>query len=319
LTRSKTTGARARAAQSWERPPIVVAGEEWRDVVGWEGVYVVSSEGRVARKGCEPKKPTAAPTGYLVVSLNRPGEQKTALVHRLVLEAFSGPPADGDVYEAMHLNHNRADPRLENLTWGTSRQNSRDRVFADRNQRLVGVFEDVAEVRDAGDLPTYDLSIEGPWHNFVADGFVVHNSYNEMSARYTPIPDENYAPTVERCLMVSAKNKQAGTASGAGVLTHETALEWLEQLGTVYDHAERVYQRGLLIGVPKELARLPMPVGRFSRMRASANLRNWLAFMTLRSTVKGPDAQWEIRQFADALGEVIRDTFPRTYELFAES
>jgi thymidylate synthase ThyX len=59
-----------------------------------------------------------------------------------------------------------------------------------------------------------------------------------------------------------------------------------------------------------------VPVGRYSRMRAQANLRNWLAFMTLRTTYKGPNAQYEIRQFADPLAGFIQERFPRTYELF---
>jgi hypothetical protein len=61
---------------------------------------------------------------------------------------------------------------------------------------------------------------------------------------------------------------------------------------------------GLSLGVPKELARLPVPVARYSRMRASANLRNWLAFLTLRMA---PNAQWEIRQYANAVGEIVAD------------
>lgn len=138
-------------------------------------------------------------------------------------------------------------------------------------------------------------------------------SYNEMSARYTPLPDVNYLPTPERCLMVNGKNKQAGKIAGAAELTHESVLQWLEELSGVYVHAEAVYQHGLQIGIPKELARLPVPVGRYSRMRASTNLRNWLAFLTLRMA---PDAQWEIRQFANAVGDVIAETFPRTWTLF---
>lgn len=46
---------------------------------------------------------------------------------------------------------------------------------------------------------------------------------------------------------------------------------------------EALYQEGIHIGIPKEIARLPVPVGRYSRMRASANLRNWLGFLTLRT------------------------------------
>lgn len=50
-------------------------------------------------------------------------------------------------------------------------------------------------------------------------------------------------------------------------------------------------------------------------MRANANLRNWLAFLTLRMDSK---AQYEIRVYAEAVGEIIKQKFPRTWELFIE-
>lgn len=106
-------------------------------------------------------------------------------------------------------------------------------------------------------------------------------------------------------------NKQA---QGNGrVLTAEDAAQWVEELQSLYEQAETVYRLGINLGVPKELARLPVPVARYSRMRASANLRNWLAFLTLR---QAPTAQWEIRQYADAVGAMVAERFPRTWELF---
>lgn len=138
-------------------------------------------------------------------------------------------------------------------------------------------------------------------------------SYSEMSARYTPLPNENYIPTAERCLVVNATNKQAGAAKDANELTHASVLFWLELLDSIYRETETVYQQGLGIGIPKELARLCVPVGRYSKMRASANLRNWLAFLTLRMD---SHAQWEIRQYANEVGKIIEETFPRTWELF---
>lgn len=142
-------------------------------------------------------------------------------------------------------------------------------------------------------------------------------SYNEASARYAPLPDENYLPTVDRCMVSGGANKQAGAAAGADVLTEGEATVWLDELADLYEHAERVYQDGLRRGVPKELARLSLPVGRYSKMRAQANLRNWMAFATLRSTAKNPHAQFEIRQYADAVVDLLREHFPRTLELFA--
>lgn len=312
LTLEGTTRARA---MRWEPPTLDEGVEEWRTVVGWEGLYQVSSEGRVRRVGSAPKKTTVGVNGYNVASLSRDGRTVTHLVHSLVLAAFSGPRLEG--MEARHLNSNRADARAKNLVWGTAAENARDRVDADRQQRLVPVFEEIAEVQKLGMVPTFDLAVEGPWHNFIADGFVVHNSYNELSARYTPMPDINYVPSIER-IMINAgtTNKQAGTIAGAETLTRGFAEGFQIKLRVTYEMAEAEYQAALTYGVPKELARLVIPVGRYSRMRASSNLRNWLSFLTLRMDKA---AQWEIRQYANAVHELLTPLFPRTLALFDES
>jgi thymidylate synthase (FAD) len=138
-------------------------------------------------------------------------------------------------------------------------------------------------------------------------------SYNEMSARYVPLPDLNYVPTVERLMLNSKTNKQAGTVAGAGELTTELAEAERQDLREDYRRAEESYQRALQRGVPKELARVRLPVGRYSRMMASTDLRNWLSFLTLRMA---PGAQYEIRVYAEAVGRLIAETFPRTWGLF---
>ena len=148
------------------------------------------------------------------------------------------------------------------------------------------------------------------WHRHRTQG------YNEQSARYGPLPDVNYIPTVER-LMINAggSNKQAGTVNGAAVLTEENARAFQSGLMHSYAAAEELYQGALKAGVPKELARVHLPVGRYSRMRATTNLRNWLGFLTLRSD-RNPGAQWEIRQYANAVAEILTPLFPKTFELY---
>lgn len=140
-------------------------------------------------------------------------------------------------------------------------------------------------------------------------------SYNEMSARYTPLPDLNYIPTVERLLINSKTNKQAGTIAGASELTEEMAEDFRQCLQRSYAQQQELYEGALLNGVPKELARIHLPVARYSRMRAQANLRNWLGFLTLRMA---PNAQYEIRVYAEAVASLVQKCFPKTYELFAE-
>ncbi len=139
--------------------------------------------------------------------------------------------------------------------------------------------------------------------------------YSELSARYSPMPDLNYVPTLERLMGAAAKagrNKQAGTAAGAKELTETRARIWLQELEHFYKVAEEHYQNGLKWGVPKELARIVVPVGRFSRMRATGNLRGWLGFCSLRCA---PDAQEEIRVFAEQVLGFIGQRFPRTAEV----
>ena len=139
-------------------------------------------------------------------------------------------------------------------------------------------------------------------------------SYNEMSARYTPLPNLNYVPTVERLLTSAGKNKQA--ASTGGTLTPFAAAAAVDSIDATYQLLEDRYQALLLAGVPKELARVILPVGRYSRMRASSNLRGWMNFLKLRAA---PAAQFEIRAYAEALQNDLTALFPRSMALFAEA
>lgn len=145
-------------------------------------------------------------------------------------------------------------------------------------------------------------------------------SYSEMSARYTPLPDVNYVPTVERLMLNSKTNRQAGTIKDAKELTEDKAELYRQNLIEEYKQQQELYEYALKCGVPKELARVHLGVGRYSRMRATANLKNWLDFMTLRSdfTESGKKAQYEIRQYANAVGGIIEELFPRTWALFVE-
>ena len=142
-------------------------------------------------------------------------------------------------------------------------------------------------------------------------------SYNEMSARYVPLPDENYVPSIERILEGAnavTKNKQAqGTARHPMILEEHDARAIRRGFEANYKLSESGYQGMLAEGLPKELARLVLPVGRYSKMRAGANLRNWLAFLTLR---QAPNAQWEIQQYANVVADLLTEKFPKTMELF---
>lgn len=116
------------------------AAEEWRPVFGFELAYSVSNFGRVRT---EPRvvthaarRPNKIPArmlklppnryGYPEVHLHFGGKSKTWLVHQLVLYAFVGPRPAGFV--CRHLDGNPGNARLDNLTWGTQRENLADAV-----------------------------------------------------------------------------------------------------------------------------------------------------------------------------------------------
>lgn len=142
-------------------------------------------------------------------------------------------------------------------------------------------------------------------------------SYNEMSARYAPLPNYSYVPTVDRQLQGGGHlTKQAGAVAGAAELDEDSACWFQAQCARLNIDIELTYQEALARGVPKELARIILPVGRYSKMRASANLRNWLQFLTLRIE---KTAQWEIRVYANAVCQMLEQIFPRTIKLFCDS
>lgn len=116
-------------------------GEKWKPVVGFEGRYEVSTLGHVRSRGfwrkgphgstvwSKPKvlKGTPDRQGYLQVGLSRgDGTQAKRKVHRLVLEAFTGPCPSG--LETRHHNGVPDDNRVQNLSWGTPSQNKMDKI-----------------------------------------------------------------------------------------------------------------------------------------------------------------------------------------------
>lgn len=108
---------------------------EWRPVVGYEGIYEVSSDGRVRsipRRGktrgklLRPQVRKQRAAGHLLLKLRRDGVQKTKTVHQIVAEAFLGPCPDG--MQIRHLDGNPANNDVTNLVYGTSSENRLDSV-----------------------------------------------------------------------------------------------------------------------------------------------------------------------------------------------
>jgi hypothetical protein len=81
-----------------------------------------------------PLKPIRKQSGHLFVNLVRGGIKKCRAVHRLVLEAFVGPCPPG--YQCCHWDGDPGNNHLENLRWGTPKDNADDTLRHGR--RAVG-------------------------------------------------------------------------------------------------------------------------------------------------------------------------------------
>lgn len=136
-------------------------------------------------------------------------------------------------------------------------------------------------------------------------------SYNEFSARYSQMANLHYMPLLSRIQKQSATNKQGSAEAFPEEYAAEVIADMMNEQQQVYQHYEKLVNDG----VAKEVARLNTPVSRYSKMVAKANLRNWLAFLTLRDDGA---AQWEIRQYADVVGRVVRALWPRVYGLWED-
>jgi thymidylate synthase (FAD) len=140
-------------------------------------------------------------------------------------------------------------------------------------------------------------------------------SYSEMSARYVPMKDENWHPTVARIVEGAASagaNKQARGVVDRLPNDAEAEL-WLTSMRVAYMVCRESYELGLSLGIQKEVCRTVLNQGQYSQMWASANLLNWLRFLTLRAA---GDAQEEIRVYADQVCHILWSHFPHTMEAF---
>ena len=101
--------------------------EEWRDVVGYEGLYHVSNFGRVKsfhNNGVRILNPSFADyPGYYVVNLTKSGDQRTQYVHILVAQSFIPNPENKSYVN--HIDGDKLNNCLENLEWVTPTENSR--------------------------------------------------------------------------------------------------------------------------------------------------------------------------------------------------
>lgn len=162
---------------------------------------------------------------------------------------------------------------------------------------------------------------------FVARQWMRHRTfaYNEVSGRYTELPERCYVPPAHQVCAQSASNRQGRaavpmSAADAGVVMREI----VEENGDAHQTYRRLahgddaalydgVDANLLKPVARELARIVLPLSTYTEFYVTMDAHNLMRFLRLRLA---PDAQWETRRYAQALAMLLHAWMPITYEAF---
>lgn len=148
---------------------------------------------------------------------------------------------------------------------------------------------------------------------FVARQWIRHRTanINEYSARYSLMPDEFYIPAEKDIALQSVDNKQ-----GRGeALSHEDARQVKQLIEEQSKSAYAAYEKMLERGVARELARVVLPQNIYTQFYWKCDLHNLLHLIALRSH---PTAQFEVREYSNAIEEIVKEWVPITYEAFVD-
>jgi hypothetical protein len=182
--------------------------EEWRDIEGFEGVYQISSFGRVkslSRKnsygrkiGEKTIKSHEMRGGYLRIVLHKDGSRKSCLIHRLVAKTFVPNPHNLPIIN--HKDENTNNNMPSNLEWCSNKYNinygTRNKRLSQslkkkigqysKNNKLIKMWESATDVKN--ELGYDDSSIRKCCNNRKnynsAHGFKWVYANNEGSTKY---------------------------------------------------------------------------------------------------------------------------------------
>lgn len=161
---------------------------------------------------------------------------------------------------------------------------------------------------------------------FIARQWIRHRtgSFNEYSARYSILGNEFYTPNIENLTAQSKSNKQGRSNETLPKHSAERALSFLTQ------DAERCYANYLTmlnedtegnildqnnVGISRELARMNLNLSYYTEWYWKTNLHNLLHFIALRVD---SHAQYEIREYAKVLLDIVKKWVPLTFSAFEE-
>ena len=141
-------------------------------------------------------------------------------------------------------------------------------------------------------------------------------SWNEISARYSMLPEEYYIPNLGTYGTQNASNKQMRDIINIHNITEEQALkeiEWEREQREHMINSFSLYHKHIDEGMPRELARIVLPMATYTHMFGTVDLMNLFKFIQLRVH---DHSQYEIQVYATARLELIEQIVPEATNAF---
>lgn len=164
---------------------------------------------------------------------------------------------------------------------------------------------------------TTPLEMTTIWLEIKAPIFVVRQfdtvrtkTKNEVSGRYVTLPDDWYIPEVVRGKH-SGGNKQGSEDN----LSYHIQFDFRNDLEAECAMSYSIYQRYLENGVCPEQARMFLHLNHYTQFIWKQDLHNLMHFLSLRLD---EHAQWETRQYAEAIYQLLKVHLPKSMEWFDE-
>ncbi|WP_299373308.1 FAD-dependent thymidylate synthase [uncultured Tateyamaria sp.] len=152
---------------------------------------------------------------------------------------------------------------------------------------------------------------------FVARQWIRHRTanVNEYSARYSILDREFYIPEPDALAAQSVVNNQGRGEALQGEEAQRVLRYLRDDAMRSYDHYEEMISQDGQQGLARELARMNLPANIYTQWYWKVDLHNLFHFLRLRADAH---AQYEIRVYADAICEMVKDWVPAAYGAFED-
>lgn len=149
---------------------------------------------------------------------------------------------------------------------------------------------------------------------FVAREWFRHRigSFNEFSARYSEVSDEFHVPEIRH---IRTQVGKPGAYSFEQ-LPEDISTDARQIINAQAIIAHAAYRELIEMNVAKEVARMVLPVSMMTQFYWTVNARSLMNFLSLRTD---ENAQFEIRQYADAVEEIFAIEMPVTHSAWVEN